>query len=200
MAGKNLALIAISVLVLSGCVNFEFSEEIKRNEKMDLTAVFKADNELLMNRTLGLAKASGFPGEPVVSDSRNSVTYSLKDQNVETLEFGQLSRSLSKEFRFPYYYYTYNWTYGDLGLERYDQGAAYFPFARNPPVEHRVKVFGRITETNARQTRKDEVVVNLRGEHKGYYVRFRELFVLNFAHKLAGEARKFYEQLKTGLP
>ena len=200
MAGKNLALLTIiSALALSGCVSFEFSEEIKRNEKIDLNAVFKADNDLLMNRTLEMARASGFPGEPVVSDSENSVTYSLKDQDAETLKFGQISRSLKKEFRFPYYYYTYSWSYGDRDLDRYGQ-PAYFSFSRNPPLEHRIKVFGRITETNARQTRKDEIVVNLRGEHPDYYVRFRELFVLNFAHKLAGQARKVYEQSKTGLP
>lgn len=129
-------LLFISILLLSGCVNFEVEQELKRNGHYDMDLKISTSSEYKM--ALSSFKESLKVRDSVkdkfeYKESENSITYSFKnidpskdkklfkevEKNETENQFTQTDRKLDtsfvspknidikKEFNFPYYEYTY---------------------------------------------------------------------------------------------
>ncbi len=193
-------ILLIIVILLSGCVQAEVYQKVKRNGNFDISLTIKSESPMILN----IFKQES-PINPSLQDKytyeedETSITYKFTDLDPtkdvifaesEEFETGIFGYNLSKEFKFPYYYY-----YFELDLSEEDNGVLDSQnkglsgieamFDEMFKIGYTVEVFGKITETNGNRMEDNKVKFNLGpSENNIYYIEFRDFFISNWLGRL----------------
>ena len=184
-----------SVFLLGGCTEVGVYQKINRDGTFDMDLVLRSDSSVVLDSLKrGLEVDSGVADRYSYEESDKSVFYRFKgidpkidvlfkkkEQSYSPLSTLQgMSYELKKEFRFPYYYYTYEIVTFKEERHFSDDWRLEPPKVGGRLVEigHTVDVFGGVVETNGRQVGSSRVKFDVEfNKDERYYVKFRDFFV-----------------------
>ena len=116
------SLLIISLVLLSGCVQIDVYQKIKRSGNVDMSLTFKAESPMILNALKqDLEIDSSIQDKYTYEETDDSVTYKFtdidplkdnlfkenEDSDTDTSMLNKDNYKFKKEFKFPYYYYTY---------------------------------------------------------------------------------------------
>jgi len=197
MCKKNLIGIGILAIVLivliSGCVEVNIDHKIERSGNSDIVLTFYG-SPMVLDTIKDDLLSEGIPSDVYYQEGTNS--FSIIKNEIRTDEVFNtkgFDSKFKKEFKFPYYYYTYSITAKKVEKEEMDskksgKGVAYdlgynvgYESAKNSiEVDYRVEVFGEITKTNGLKMSQNKVKFELDvfpEKDKTYYVEFKDFFL-----------------------
>ncbi|MDD5455953.1 MAG: hypothetical protein PHV30_02845 [Candidatus Margulisbacteria bacterium] len=193
---KKIIFLIVSVLTiffLSGCVQIEVNQKIKRTSMIDLSIMFKAKSPEILNVVKQNIQISPkIKAKFSQQETSASVTYKFRNfdpykdelfddkanltpgiqsplMNIESYQF-------KKEFKFPYYVLTYsinmNNVNGNNGGDLVTGGLR---------AGYTIRVFGKIIETNGSRIDKHTVKFDIGlYDKKIYYVKFKDFFLITW--------------------
>lgn len=219
MDRKITFLLLVFLVLLGGCVQVDVSQKIKRSGNMDMSLTLKAESPMILS-----AVNQDLQIDPSVQDkftyeeTDTSVTYKFtdidpskdtlfeenEDSTADTSIIDKESYRFEKEFKFPYYYYTYeidmtkeetedsndvqeheeilsddadmDAMFGEYGDAEMDA-----MFGEMLSMGYTVEVFGSIVETNGKKMDDNKVKFNIGMDTDTvYYVKFKDFFLLNW--------------------
>ncbi len=203
-------LLMLSVVLVSGCVQLDVEQKIKRNGNVDLSLIVKSESPTILNALKqNLEVAPSVQNKYTYEESDNSVTYKFtdidptkdvlfkesedSDMNTSML-FNKDNYNFKKEFRFPYYYYTYKIvteeksenTNSDIEENNLlKESEIDTMFGDMFKIGYTLEVFGKIVETNGNRMDDNKVKFNIGLEdNKVYYVEFKDFFISNWLGSL----------------
>ena len=193
------ALLCVMILV-SGCVQIDVYQKIKRDGNVDMRLILKAESMMILN-----ALKTDLEIDPSVQytykETDNSVIYEFSDidptEDVIFKKENAMSNKenyrFEKEFRFPYYYFTYEI---DIQPEETAQDDSAFGsdafdsemdsmLGEMFKIGYTVEVFGDIVETNGNRMSDEKVKFNIGlTDDKVYYVKFKDFFLFTWIGSL----------------
>ncbi|GAH52500.1 unnamed protein product [marine sediment metagenome] len=198
------ALLILSIVLLSGCVQIDVHQKIKRNGNVDISLTFKAESHMILNLLKqDLEIDPSVQNKYTYEETDNSVTYKFididpnKDVIFKENENSYTDNSIlnkdnyKKEFKFPYYYYTYEIDMTKENIEEvkpqndeeslFDEFEMDSMFGEMFKIGYTVEVFGKIVETNGNKMDDNKVKFNIgTNDDKVYYVKFKDFFLSNW--------------------
>lgn len=188
-----ISIFIIALIFSSGCLEITYQQKLKRNGKYDITITFKATSSEVLNLVKNSFQAKpGMSQRVEYTETETTASYHIKDidPRYETLvesdgEVGRNTMSVTKDFRFPYYYYRLSWDYTEtINPEKteYDQ-----LFESMFKLNQVVDVFGTIIETNGKRMSNNRVKFDMtKAGGKPYYVEFKDFFLFTWFGALFG--------------
>jgi hypothetical protein len=186
-----ISLLAVSLL-LSGCVTIGVNQQLYRDGTVDMSVSFSGEEKVLagfQNITVNpsLSDKFTFTQEP------GKLTYSFQgipsgaklfqmEPNKETSFFGIEEYTLTKEFSFPSYRYTYTLTPSNaLPIDSNPQTKAIMSAIK---VDYTVNTFGKIVSTNGAKIDDDTVQFTVDATSTTpYTIEFKDFFLSNWFGK-----------------
>ncbi len=193
MSKKLLFLLFLSVFVfLSGCIDVDVHQKLKRNGNMDLGITYSAPPAVidLLRDSVNLEGAEVFKFE----ETEDSLSFVFRDVNkalnigmfeeeegeLEEELFNPENFNLAREFSFPYYYFTYSINLSSRGGSRDVQGGIDDALGDVMSVSYTVEVFGRIVDTNGVLLSNKEARFDLVNPDEEFRVVFRDFFLFTW--------------------
>jgi hypothetical protein len=196
-----LSILILSIVVLSGCVQVDVYQKIKRSGNVDMSLTFEAESPMILNTLKqDLEIDPSIQDKYTYEETDNSVTYRFTDidlqkdnlfaeevdSETDTSLLDKENYDFKKEFKFPYYYYTYEIDMTKGNTEELDaQEESLFDdseidslFGEMLTIGYTVEVFGTIVETNGNRMDDNKVKFNIGvNTDKEYYVTFKDFFL-----------------------
>ena len=180
-------LLLLSTLLVSACIEVDVHQKLKRNGNTDLIITYTAPTEVIdllkesiNTQNLDIAK---------YEETNNSIKFFFKninqdinigmfqeDEDLDEYLFKTENFELKKEFRFPYYYFTYKFNLGEEKEESTTNDII--------KITYTIEVFGRIVETNGEQLSKQKVRFDMINPNKENKVVFRDFFLTTWIGSL----------------
>lgn len=199
----TIGIIVLSMLLISGCVQIDIYQKIKRNGHVDMSLTFKAESMILNAFKTNIEVEPSMKSKYTYEETDDSVTYKFTDIDpfkdnlfkqedngkTDTSMFNKDNYHFKKEFKFPYYYYTYEIEMKDTQQEEskpktdntegmFDTSGLESAMSNMFKVGYTIEVFGKITGTNGNKMSDNKVKFNIGiNENKKYYVTFRDFFI-----------------------
>lgn len=193
----------LSLVLLSGCVQIDVYQKIKRNGNVDMSLTFKAESPMILNvLKQDLEIDPSIQDKYTYEETDNSVTYKFtnidptkdvlfketKDSDTDTSMLNKDNYKFNKEFKFPYYYYTYEIDMTNEDSEKieskedeeslFDESEMDSMFGEMFKIGYTVEIFGKIVETNGNKMEDNKVKFNIgMDEDKVYYIKFKDFFL-----------------------
>lgn len=188
-----LGFLVLSMFLISGCVQIDVYQKIKRNGNIDLSLTLKSESSMILN-----AMKQNLEVDPSVmekytyEEGTDSVTYKFTDINplkdnifkqkedskTDTSMFNKDNFKFKKEFSFPYYYYTYGI---NMGNGKSSSSKEENPFGEMFKIGYTIEVFGTVVDTNGNKMADNKVKFNINpDEDKAYYVKFKDFFLASW--------------------
>ena len=197
MSKKLLFLLFLSVFVfLSGCIDVDVHQKLKRNGNMDLSITYSAPPAVieLLRDSVNLEGSEVFK----FKENEDSLSFVFKDINkdlnigmfegdegeLEEELFNPENFDLVREFRFPYYYFTYSIDLSRGEGSREVQGGIDDALGDVMSVTYTVEVFGRIVDTNGELLSNKEARFDLVNPDEEFRVVFRDFFFFTWVGSL----------------
>jgi len=191
------SLLILSIVLLSGCVQIDVYQKIKRNGNVDISLTFEAESPMILNTfKQDLEIDPSVQNKYTYEETDNSVTYKFIDidSNKDAIfkENSMLNKdNYKEEFKFPYYYYTYEIDMTKENIEEvkpqndeeslFNESEMDSMFGEMFKIGYTVEVFGKIVETNGNKMDDNKVKFNIgTNEGKIYYVKFKDFFLSNW--------------------
>jgi len=195
------SLLIISLVLLSGCVQIDVYQKIKRSGNVDMSLTFKAESPMILNALKqDLEIDSSIQDKYTYEETDDSVTYKFtdidplkdnlfkenEDSDTDTSMLNKDNYKFKKEFKFPYYYYTYEIDMTNENTEEvevqedslFDESEMDSMFGEMFKIGYTVEVFGKIVETNGNKMDNNKVKFNIgMDSDKVYYVKFKDFFL-----------------------
>ena len=188
MNKKFLVILLLSLFLLSGCVQVDFYQKIKRSGNVDFSITLTGDSSILsyLINSIDINESE----DVAVSKTDNSITYLIKDFNprsssVFNTEEGSESDitvlesdnyRFERKFKFPYYYFVYE----IKSDAKEDDSDSIFDVDDLLKMTFTIEVFGRITDTNGEKLDSKTVQFDLINHDGPIYVEFRDLFFVSW--------------------
>lgn len=187
-------ILIIGILFLSGCVQIELYQKIKRNGNFDMSLTFKASSKFILD-----SLKKDFEINPLIKDkviyeeTDNSISFTFKNINPLKdnlfLETDSQSSMLDKEnykiekkFKFPFYYFVY-----EINMSNNENNNMDSMFNNFFKISYTLELFGQVVETNGEKISKKKVQFNLlSNENEVYFVKFRDFFLFTWFGNLFG--------------
>ncbi|RJQ21365.1 hypothetical protein C4580_02380 [Candidatus Woesearchaeota archaeon] len=183
------------LLLLTGCLQIDIQQKLKRSGKVDLSLTFKSDSTMILENM-----KEQFQVNPAItrkytySETEKSATYQFTDVDPQTdslfLSQGDEktaafmnkdSYKISREFKFPYYYFTYEIHFPvkeqETEQDEFASGMASSLFK----ITYTVETFGRIIETNGNKMSDNAVKFDISlTKDETHYVVFKDFFLFTW--------------------
>ena len=181
----------LSVVLLSGCVQLDIYQKVKRNGYSDISITVKSEYpKILDSLKAGLEVDPSMQDKYIYEEIDDGVRYNFSDVNTQkdTLfkggETSDLPLNISntkKEFKFPYYYYTVEITIPGEQSDDVTDGSG----NGDSVIGYTVEFFGEMVETNGHPMDDNKVKFNIvTDENKIHYVKFRDFILTNWFSRL----------------
>jgi hypothetical protein len=195
MKKKLIIIILItSILFLSGCVQIELYQKIKRNGNIDMSLTFKSNSKFILDSLKKDLEINPLINDKVIYEKTdNSISFKFKNINplkenlfLETDSKNSMlnkeNYNFNKKFKFPYYYFVYEINMSDNESNDIDT-----IFNNIFTISYSIEVFGKVVETNGEKISKNKVKFNiLSNKNDIYYVKFRDFFLFTWFGNLFG--------------
>ena len=163
-------IIILSMFLVSGCIQIDIYQKIKRNGHVDMSLTFKAESTILNAFKQNIEVDPSIKSKYTYKETDDSVTYQFtdidpskdnlfkqeQDSQTDTSIFNKDNYHFKKEFKFPYYYYTYEINIKDVQKEEpktnnqegmFDTLGIESAMSEMFKIGYTIKVFGKITDT-----------------------------------------------------
>lgn len=179
----------VFIISFSGCVGIDLNQKIFRDETSDINLRFTAETPLILNALKDeVTKNLSSESDWVYSEDEKGFTLALKNTDIKTLKSSTMGKGifsqaeLKKEFKFPYYYFTYSFIETANQVEEQKSTEPYDSeeFKKLVSINYNLEVFGDVVETNGLKTGENTVRFKLELEpnkDKKYYVTFKDFFL-----------------------
>ena len=200
---KNAIIPLLMILILfSGCVKLNTTEELKRNGLMNVIVIFDSSYFTISD----LVNSSITPNpnlNPISERVNNTLIYYFSNVNpfesdlfVNSGEneylgvnpsgfLGSNTFKYSTEFKFPYYYYYYTADFGNASIQGDDvfNKSYLLDLAQNYTIDYDVIYFGELVSTNGQEISDKKIRFSPQISND-YELTFREFFLINWLKRL----------------
>ena len=190
-------LLFLSLLLINGCVHVDVNQKLKRNGNTDLTITYKAPEMILDSLKQGMNTNTEDFENIIYQETDESIKITIKninkefeldlyeDDSFDDILFNKENFNLEKEFRFPYYYFTYiiNFSHED-NIQNQDFDELNQMLNNMFKFTYTIETFGEITETNGNKLNKNKVRFNIADTNEAYVVEFRDFFLISWIGSL----------------
>ena len=176
-------------LILSGCVSVDTNQKIYRDETTDINVRITAESAFILNQVKD-GMLDDLSSDWIYSEDGESFSISQKNVKIKSFKYSSAEDSLfgtgelKKDFKFPYYYYTYSFI---NKVKTDNQDAEVNEYAEKMKdlisISYNIEGFGEIEDSNGLKTSDKSVRFKLEFEPKTdtkYYVTFKDLFINNW--------------------
>jgi hypothetical protein len=195
MKSANIIIIVLLIMSVffSGCVSVDINQKMYRDESIDFSIKFSSESayvmamlkeEYILNMLKHeIAKTEDFDSEWIYTEDFNSFIFSIEHLDISKNSDNAATEGLifkpemTKEFKFPYYYYTYSFVEKDILSTDLLAG---YNFNEIIYVDYNVEVFGNVVDTNGLKTSKNSVIFKMStdpNQDKRNYVTFKDIFI-----------------------
>jgi hypothetical protein len=188
-----ITIILIIGVFFSGCVSVDVNQKIYRDESIDISIKFSAESSYVMSMLKEdnmmdmlkqeITKYGDSESEWTYTENFDSFTFSSEHLDLSNklddtaTKHSILKPEITKEFKFPYYYYTYSFVKKDLVS---DDLLALYNFNELIYIDYNVEVFGKIVDTNGLKINENEVLFKMStdsNQNEINYITFKDIFL-----------------------
>lgn len=194
-----LIILTLTLLIMSGCIHVDAHQKLKRNGNTDLIITYSAPKMILDSLKEGISTDFEDMKNVKYEESSDSIKFIFKNINEEfdvdvfdddeetfnDILFNKENFNIEKEFRFPFYYFTYTINLGhEFNMDNEEFNELNQMLEEMFKFTYTVEVFGKITDTNGEKLSKKEARFNIVDTSEAYVVEFRDFFLFTWIGSL----------------
>jgi hypothetical protein len=199
---KSIIFLFAILMLFSGCVRLNTTQELKRNGLMNVLVIFDSSYFTISNSI----NSSIMPNpdlDSITERINNTLVYYFSNVNpfqsdlfinINHSDYLKVNASgflggntfkYNKVFKFPYYYYYYSANFGNASIEGHEVFNETYLLESIPDydINYDIVYFGELVSTNGQELEKNKVRFSL-NNISNYELTFREFFLTNWLARI----------------
>lgn len=191
----TITIMLIMGVFLSGCVSIDMNQKIYRDGSIDFSITFSSEVPYVLNMMKDeIANTDDLDSEWIYTEDTNSFTLSAEhmytkdiDRDSDNAKAGAFisQPEITKEFKFPYYYYTYSFVEkailpeDEMSTSEFEDPSEFGNINELISISYNVETFGEVVDTSGLKTSENSARFRLSPEpeqEKRHYITFKDLF------------------------